>query len=610
MADGSPLKATGQAYYERASPSLLARQPNSIPTPPYNPNRDWPVLLQHLQARLGMLRNWRLSWIEHWALLSEFILPRRNTWLAEGARNQPVPNSMMRGLPINQSIVDPTGTQAMRICSAGMMSGLTSPSRPWFKLKAGMGIRGQLLDHAAKVWFEAVEEVLYAVMGASNFYDSLTQHWEDLVVYGTAPIIIYEDEQDIIRCYNPCAGEYYLAVDNTLRVESLYRMYVMTVSQIVGMFGLENCPTDVQSMWQTKGGAIETERLVAHAIEPNYEVDDTGAGIIKGDFAYREVYWLWGAGADKPLSMKGFKDCPFIAPRWATTSNDPYGRSPGMDTLPDIMQLQVETKRKAEAIEKQVRPPLLASVELKNEPSSILPGHVTYVSQLSPDKGMRPIYTVNPEIREMMMDIKEVQIRVKGGFFNDLFLMLAQMTKDMTAYEVAQRQQEKLQVLGPVIERFQNEGAAPAIKRIFSICMRKKLFPPIPASLAGVPITIDFISMLTLAQRAASTAAIERVEGMMARVGAVDPSIFDAVDQDVLIMEYGEQLTAPAKIFRTPEQIAEMREQRAKLKQQQAALSQTLAAVKGAQVMSQTDVGGGQNALSSMLGSTGGMGAQ
>lgn len=601
MADGTP--ASGKfAVYEKSGPALLSQQPNEIDRVALAQTPAWNKLSGHCEARMAALRNWRLSWIEHWALLSQYILPRRNIWLSQGAMNQPAPNSMVRGLPINQSIVDPTGTQAMRICAAGMMSGLTSPSRPWFKLKAGTQRNGQEPDRDAKVWFEAVEDVIYGIMAGSNFYDALVQHWEDLTTYGTAPVIIYEDADDIIRCYNPVAGEYYLAVSNAMRVETMCRLFVMTISQIVEMFGLENCPADVLGMWATKGTALDTERLVAHIIEPNFEIDNDGTGVIPGDFVYREVYWCWGMAGQKPLSLRGFKEPPFIAPRWAVTSNDPYGRSPGMDCLPDVMQLQVETKRKAEAIEKQVRPPLLADVTLKNQPSSILPGHVTYVAGLGPDKGMRPIYTVQPEIREMMEDIKEVQARIKSGFFNDLFLMLAQQTKDMTAYEVAQRQQEKLQVLGPIIERFQNEGAGPAIKRIFGIAARKGLLPPLPQSLQGVPITIEYISMLTLAQRSAATAGIERVEAMAGRLAAVDPSIMDVFDQDATIQEYSELLTLPAKLMRTPDQIAAKRQERAQEIAQQKQMQVTMAGVQGAQTLSQTPVGGGVNALQKILG--------
>lgn len=597
-----PSKREGRlAVYETAGPKQLAEQPADPKIMATRPTPQWDVLRQHMEGRLNMLRAWRFTWADHWQLLETYILPRRGIFINPA---MPTPNSMIRGVPINSMIVDPTGTQAMRICAAGLMSGLMSPGRPWFKLKPAMGER-ENADADAAEWFEQVEDLMYQVMAGSNFYDAGAQMFEDLTTFGTGPQIIYEDEKDVIRCYTPCPGEYFLAVGPNGRVNGFYRQFVQTIAQIVEFFGVENCPPDVQEMWRTKGSSLEVERLVAHCIEPNFPIErfgDQTVGVIKGDFTWREYYWVWGYASGQPLSERGFKDAPFVCPRWATTSNDAYGRSVGMDVLPDIMQLQQETRRKAEAIEKMVRPPLLASMELKNEPSSILPGHLTYVSQLGPEKGMRPIYTVNPEIKEMMEDLREVQARIKTGFFNDLFLMMAESTKDMTAYEVAQRQQEKLQVLGPVVERFQNEFASPAIKRVFRIMERKKLLPPLPKSLWGVPIGIEYISMMALAQRASSTAALERYAQIAGNLGAVYPEAKASLDPIGFMQEYGKDLSVSARVKRTPEQVKAIIQQQAQAAAQQQAGNEAMAAVQGAQTLSQTNLGNGQNALGMMLG--------
>jgi len=495
-----------------------------------------------------------------------------------------------------------------------MMAGLASPSRPWFKLK----VRGlEDLDRESRVWLDEVENRIYSVFAGSNAYDQIAQMFEDLTTFGTSPVIMYEDDEQVVNFHVPCAGEYFLAVDSKFRVQSLYRMFVLTIAQIVDMFGFDNCPPEVTSLWVQGGASIEFERIVAHAIEPNFPIKARGTREeirpLKGRFPYREAYWIWGVQDSKPMSLRGFRDQPFIAPRWAITSNDAYGRSPGMDALPDIMQLQVQTKRKAEGIEKQVRPPLLASVELKNEPSSILPGHVTYVTQLDNGKGMRPIYEVQPDLQYMTMDLKEIQARIQKGFFNDLFLMLqAQGSDRMTAYEVAQRQQEKLQVLGPVIERLQNEALSPMIKRVYGIMLRKRLLPPIPQGLTQAMIHIEYISVLALAQRAANTASIERTlatAGNMVSSAKVSPAfadILDNFDGDETIRTYADLLTAPARIFKDKRAVEALRAQRAQAQQSQQqqlqAGMEARAAVEGARTMSQTDVGGGMNLLQSMIG--------
>ena len=543
-----------------------------------------------------------MSWMQHWQLLEAYILPRRGIFINTA---MPSPNTMIRGAPINQNIVDPTGTYAMRRCAAGLLSNEMSPSRQWFKLKPALMDRDKAPADAV-AWFEEVEDRIDTVMSRSNFYQEAAQMFEDLVTFGTGPMIIYEDEKDIIRAYTPCCGEYFLSSSSGNRAETLARQFVMTISAIVEMFGLENCPPDVQDMWRDKGGALEVEKIVCHLIEPNMEINGPdmaeAAGVVPGGFPWRESYWIFGASSEWPLSLAGFHDQPHIVPRWSVTSNDAYGRAVGMDVLPDIIQLQVESARKAEALEKMVRPPMLASLDMKNEPSSILPGKVTYVSGLSADKGMRPAFTVNPQIREMMEDLAAIQQRVREGFFNDLFAMLEQIGKEMTAYEVAARNQEKLQVLGPVVERLQNEALAPAVQRVFWIMQRKGLLPPIPDSLLGVPLGIQFIGVLALAQKSAKSALLERFAQVMNAQQQLHPEAADLWNIDAWAVEYADDLFLPRNILRSDAEIAQIRKERARQQAQAAQMQQANAAAQIGKTASQIDTGGGMNAVSMMTG--------
>ena len=399
--------------YEGASVARLAATP-SVPTPRKKDatQSNWGKIRAHSEQRINVLRSWRQSWIMNYQLLETYILPRRGIFINSA---MPTPNSMIRGAPINQAIVDPTGTYAMRRCAAGIMSNEMSPSRQWFKLKPALFPR-EKADPDAVQWFEEVETRIDTVMSRSNFYQEAAQMFEDLVTFGTAPMIIYEDDQDLIRCYTPCCGEYFVASSSANRVETMARQFVMTVSAIVEMFGLENCPPEVQQLWRDKGGALEIEKLVAHIIEPNSEIMapgmPDGAGVVPGGFTWREAYWIWGASSEWPLSLAGFHDQPHLVPRWAVTSNDAYGRSVGMDVMPDILQAQVETARKGEAIDKQVRPPMGADVALRNEPNSIQPGHVTFMNTQNAGagaKGFWPLFEVRPNLTDMNADLLRVQ---------------------------------------------------------------------------------------------------------------------------------------------------------------------------------------------------------
>ena len=611
-----PVSAEAITRYERASPLLLAMEASQAPPERLDTGRqaeEWARERTHHEARLGMQRSWRYSFLQHWALISEYIDPRRSLWLSQGGVDQPVPNAMVRGLPINQAIVDPTATYARDVCAAGMKEGLMSSSRPWFKYKPG--IKNFDLDEEGKRWYEDVEDVAYTIFAESNFYTAASQMFRDVTTFATSPMLIYEDVETIINCHVPVVGEYFVQIGPNFRPEGLSRLYVLTVSQMVEEFGLDAIPSDVQQLWEQKGASLEKEFIIAHTIEPNFAIQEFGeqsaVGVIPGGFTYREVYWVWGRASQRPLSRRGFHEPPFIVLRWAVNGNDPYGTSsPGMIALGDVMQLQQETRRKAELLEKVVRPPLNAPIEMKNQPSSILPGYLNYSTD--PSKGIQPIIKVDPQgLPGISQDLMLIQQRIKTGFFNDLFLMLAQTTKDMTAFEVAQRQQEKLTVLGPVIDLFQGE-ASHAHKRVLAIAARKRLLPPMPASLRGIPMQIEYTGMLYVAQKAARTAATERFALMVEKVTGVYREAPDVVNWDELLAEYADDLSVSHKSINDKDAIAKLRQMRQQA-EQQAKMAQTMthtlpAMADAAKSFGAVDVGGGQNAVQSMLGSIGGIG--
>ena len=563
--------------YELASATLLSQQSADPTAQSSTETKDWGQLRGHLEQRLTALRTWRQSWwSQNWSDLAEFILPRRSIWLTQSTGGNPSPNNMSRGKPINSAIADPTATYAVRVCSAGLVSGLASQSRPWFKVVPKM--KRVQIDSAGRLWLDQIEERVYEVLAGSNFYNAFAVECEDLVVFGTGPSIIYEDAKDLVRLYNPAVGEYYLASDATGRINGLYRMFVMTVAQIVDFFGVKNCPADVQKAWAEKGSQLEIERIIAHSIEPNFGIGDSDIGKVPGGFTWREVYWVWGGASADPLSMRGFVDQPFTAARWATQSNDAYGRSVGMDVLPDVMQLQVMTRRMAEAIEKQVRPPLIGDMSLKNQPSSTLPGHLTYVNNLGPGTGIRSIYDVVPNIQGMTANILAIENRIKVGLFNDLFLMLEQAPDSKkTAYEIAQKMLEKLQVLGPVIEGLLTESLKPKLKRVFSILKRRGMIDPPPPSMQGMPLDIEFVSMLALAQKAAATGGMERLVALVGNMEPLFPTVKDLVDSDAFVREFNDLLGNPQKVLYGPEQVTQIRQANQAAAQQQqkmAAISQ------------------------------------
>lgn len=547
-------------------------------------------LREHCDQMLIALRSDRTSWWTHWREIADYLIPRRYKWLI-------TPNQANRGSPINQRIVDNTGTVALRVLSAGMMSGITSPGRPWFKLATNNDVLND--SGPVKLWLAECQKRLATVFAESNFYTSLATVYGDLGAFGTGVLIIYQDYDDVIRCTNTCAGEYFLAQDDRQDVSTLGREFVLTVKQVAEMFGLENCSPTIRGAIETGGAMLTREVKIGHLIEKNSDLVP-GAPGVKG-MPWREVYWELGSGSNYLLRTRGFHEKPFIAPRWDIVGNDAYGRSPGMDALGDVKMLQVEQKRKAQAIDKHVNPPMVADVSLKNEPATMLPGGVTYVAN-SNGVGFKPVYEIKPDFQGLAQDIQQVQERIKVTFFNDLFMMISQLDTVRTATEIDARKEEKLIQLGPVLERFENEALDPAINCTFDIMLRGGLLPPVPQELSGQKIKVEYISMLAEAQKAASTAGIERLAGFVGNLAAVKPEALDNIDIDEMIDEYADMLGVSPKVIVATAKVIQLRAARNQQMQQQQTLQNSMAAAQGAQTLSQTDVGGGVNALQKMIG--------
>lgn len=601
-----PLDST--AAYEGMGPTFLAAQPVTDGPMAMRAGKDWDTIFPALESRLAGLRTWRYTWWAYWAELAKYILPRRYRWLITA-------NQQNKGVPINDAIVDSTTTMAMQVCGSGMWSGLTSPSRPWFKL--ALGLPWVDLDADGAEWLEDTETRIYAVLAGSNFYDIMAQAFQDVATFGTAPIIVYEDAEDLIRCYLPCSGEYYLASSARLSVDTLYREFVLTVQQIVEMFGAENCPSQVREMWIQGGGSLENEFVVAHSIEPNTEIASRGTGrkpvrVVSASFTYREVYWLRGIKADAELSRRGFHEKPFATIRWAVTANDPYGRSPGMDCLGDTKQLQLETRRKAEFIEKLVRPPMGADPELKNEPSSIIPGHITYTSTAGGKKGFWPLFEVQPQaLSPMVADIKEVQARIERCFFVDVFMAITRMqgVQPRNELELTKRDLERLQVLGPFVNLFEGEARI-ILERIATILERKGALLPRPKSLQGIPTKFDFRSMMKVAQEASETANLSATFAMAGNLSAASkaagvPDPIRTMNLDKGLRKFADLVSVPEDLFYTDDEVAEHDAVRAKAAQGQQMMEATAPMVDAAHTLSQTPIGGGQSALTAMLGGAG-----
>lgn len=544
--------------------------------------------IRHLNQTIAVLDKDRKNWWGIWRELADYYLPRRYVALL-------TPQERAKQLLRNPYILDGTGTKAARTLASGMMNGITSPSRPWFKLTlAGK----KEIPYDARVWLDEVTRRLLMIMAESNFYNGLAVMYLDLVIFGTASMIIYEDLESVIRCYNPALGEFFVGQSHRLQVDRFAREFDLKTHQLEAQFGKENLPPTIRErLASMKVTAKYEDHKVCHLIEPNTD-DEYG---LSRRFKYREIYWLKNQSEETVLRVKGFRELPVICPRWELAANDAYGSSPAMDAFGDVIQLQHETKKKAQGLDRMNEPPMVLDATLKNQKVDLLPRGMTFVSGTS-NIGVKPAMTVTPPIAEMTADMREVQLRIRETFHNDLFRMISQLETVRSATEIDARKEEKLVLLGPVLERFETEGLDPGIERVYAIAERKGLLPDPPESLSGQKIEIQYVSILSVAQRAVATAPVERWMSFVGEVGGARPEVLNIPNYDELIRGYGEDLGVPARYMNdiaASDQLTQQQQQ-VLAAQEAANTGQTLATT--AKTLSDADVGGGVNALQELIG--------
>jgi len=540
------------------------------------------------QRRLGALSNERTSYISQWQQISDYFQPKRGRFLVTD-RN--------KGYNFNKRILDNTAKMAARTLSAGLMGGLTSPSRPWFRLATG---DTEMMEFTpVKEYLRSVEKKMMHVFSQSNTYNAFHASYDELALFGTEATLTLEDHHDVIIDYPLTAGEYYIAQDHRGVVDTLYRQFQMTVAQVVGKFGIENVSDATRNLYESRN--FDAWLTVVHAIEPRKTNDPNSPHAI--DMPFKSVYFEYGGKKENQqlLSESGFHEFPATVTRWNVAGGDIYGFSPAMDALGDNLQLQHEQMRKAEAIDKMTDPPLVAPSSMKNAGINRFPGGITYSDDINAAQ-MRPLIDPNLRLDYLLADMQDVRGRINAAFYVDLFQMVSNLDKSgVTAREISVRNEEKLIMLGPVLERLQKEKLSRKIDRVFGILNRGGLLPEPPEELAGHPLDIEYVSVLAQAQKAVGLSSIDRLVSVVSSAAAVSPFVVDKIDFDQVVDEYSNILGTPTKITRSDDAVEAIRQQRqeAEQAQQQAAMAQQ--AVESAKTLADTSMDDG-SALAGLMG--------
>jgi len=516
-------------------------------------SQEFKTLAKQLKDNLSRLMEKRSNWESHWQEVSDLMLPRKAEITKERAR----------GDKRHTQIFDATAIHALELLAASLHGMLTSSANRWFSLR----FKETQLNESdeAKEWLEDATQRMYDVISKSNFQQEIFECYHDLIAFGTSCLMIEEDQEDVLNFSARHIKEVYIQENKKGFVDTLYRRFKMPAQAAVSKFGFENVSREVQNT--ANKNPFDDIDLV-HVVRPRIDFDPNKKD--KKNMPFQSIYFEYGTG--HIISLGGFKENPYVIPRYLKASTEQYGRSPGMNALPDVKVLNKMVENSLKAAAKQIDPPLLIPDDGMLAPIRMSPGSINYYRSGSRDR-IEPL-NINANTSITINNENQRRDAINKMFHIDQLVVTE--NRNMTATEVLQRQEEKMRILGPVLGRLQSELLSPLITRVFNILLRNGLFIQSPDILQQQELKIEFVSPMALAQRGQELQSLMRGLEIFGSLAQTMP-VMDYIDENGLVKNIIDILGLPARVIKSDAEVEQIRTERAEQEAQQMEMQQQMA---------------------------------
>lgn len=495
-------------------------------------------------------------WEGHWREVAERVRPVQNFFQmaqrADGDKRQ-------------EKIFDATAPLALPKFAAAVISMAFPATQTYHKL----AIKDEELSANTEVkrWLDKMNTILFRIRYSprSGFQAQSGEVVLDVGAFGTGILFTDDVLGEGVRYKAMPLAQSYIAEDAHGRVNTLHRKWQWTVRQAAGAFGIENLPPAIQRAFDKEPNR-KFEFL--HCVKPNPE-KMRGARDARG-MDYLSYYV--SMEERKLVENGGFRTFPFAVPRFETSPNEVYGRSPAMNVLPAIKSLNEMKKTILRAAHLQVSPPIMLSDDGSLQAFNLRPNALNYGAVDNNGRPMAIPFNTggNVNIGKDLMDEERAQIN--DAFFVTLFRILVEEPQ-ITATEAMLRAQEKGQLLAPTMGRIQSDLLGPLIERELDILMTADagtgtIIPEMPDVLKrhfanGGEYDIEYQSPLNLAQQAGAGAAILNTLGSISPLAQIDPSVMLRYDLDKASEFLGRVNGVPEDIIRSDEEVADLKDQMA-----------------------------------------------
>lgn len=480
--------------------------------------------------------------------LSDYILPRK-AWITT-IRTQ--------GERVKFNFLyDSTGIRALRTMAAGFHSNLTNPTMRWFALETTN--QEIMKRREVRMWLKDVEDIVFAKLASSNFYNVIQEFYTDFGGFGTGTYSILEDPKDAVRFTEIPVGQVNRVVDANDRLSAIYRNFKLTANQAFKLWGNKAGKSVMDSLEKKPFEEFDFLHYVGERYDRNSEKQDSL------NMPYKSC---WISKKDKILiSESGFMEMPYVSEVFYKDSNDPNGFSPAMDVFAEIKLVNAMQRTIIRSSMKQADPPMIMPSRGFVLPLNFNPAAMNYRDAKTTKDDIQTLPVGNGRLEISVEMIKLVQEKIEEGMFVPLFRSLAEITKQMTVPEVQRRIAESMALLGPVVGRCNHGVLTPTIFRIINILNRNFELPPMPEIMLedneSADLKLTYLSPLAKAQRQTEVIDIQSFLADVQAIGAILPGALDKVDEDKAVDVLSRIRGITPEIMRDDEMIERIRKHRA-----------------------------------------------
>lgn len=415
--------------------------------------------IRELTAKRESLKSRKQPWEYPLEILGKYIYTRKQQF---GQTTSP-------GAFLNDGMInDSTAIRANGAMASAIMGALWKSGNKTFRLRRPRHISD---TKANQEFYLRQNEILASAMESpkAGFETAFDESLREEGAFGTSGIAEFKgDYQNPLIFKSWSIQSVMIAEGADGFVDTIYYDDSVPLRIVAETYGEENLPADLKALYQDP--TKHNDRIkICIAIEPRPEKAQKG----KGDKGMPIAsYHFTFEGTPKLLRESGYTELPVRISRWYKLANEEYGRSPGMDALPAIMQINALKEIFLICVEKKAEPPLyiLDDGSLGAGTVDTSARGLSVFNSFGRAPGQPPIGTIFDigELQSLMTAIEATSGEITQHFLIDKLYDLNNKSR-MTLGEAEMRYQIRSDALSSIYARKTAETLNPLIIRSYNI---------------------------------------------------------------------------------------------------------------------------------------------